>query len=459
MTKSRSTAIMTGTVSRVLWYGAAPPSLFVRWRRKRETIMIRITDSLAGDRVRFNCATSTEDLYEIRDWYLENDILGFDTEGTGLNTYHPQWKLRTAQFGTARVAYVIPARYRRFIAWCFHPKRMRNKFLIGHNGPHDIRSIDCWLGYDTGAVCGGETYIPGHYHDPRGREDGGIGHGLKDLSVALVDRQAGKWEKQLKEEFKKIEIPIPGEVYKSGAKKGLPKVRKAKISEGWSLINPFNKIYIAYAAADPVLTYRVWHDPRIRRVVLQSQMQYDAERQDLYSFDWEIQQIGDALYRRAMLLDAPYTRKLSAAYQEEADRNIAIAKKYGCNNINSGDQVAATIIKLGAKLREKTDTGKWKTDAKVLRGLLDSDRSSRDLKRFIHAVLLAKQVIKRRSSYTEGMLNELDAAGRIHPSINTLAALTHRMSVSGPPLQQLPTKDRENDVLWTDTDDSEEAAA
>jgi DNA polymerase-1 len=65
---------------------------------------------------------------------------------------------------------------------------------------------------------------------------------------------------------------------------------------------------------------------------------------------------------------------------------------------------------------------------------------------FIHTVLGAKQVLKRRENYTEAFLREMDSFGRVHPSINTLAARTTRMSVSNPPLQQLPTKDREEEA-------------
>jgi DNA polymerase I len=54
-------------------------------------------------------------------------------------------------------------------------------------------------------------------------------------------------------------------------------------------------------------------------------------------------------------------------------------------------------------------------------------------------------LLKRKASYTESMLEEADSDGRIHPSFNTLGARTARMSVSNPPLQQLPTKDREED--------------
>ncbi|HEY6020269.1 MAG TPA: hypothetical protein VIY48_10305, partial [Candidatus Paceibacterota bacterium] len=137
---------------------------------------------------------------------------------------------------------------------------------IGHNGPHDIRCIDEHLGYETGVVCKGETYIPSHHADSRNRKEGGIGHELKELAVSVVDRDAGRWEVELKKVFKTIEIPIPGEVYKSGPRKGTPKSRKAKLAEGWGLIDPSHPAYIAYAAADPILTYRVWrhYQPTVR---------------------------------------------------------------------------------------------------------------------------------------------------------------------------------------------------
>jgi len=66
---------------------------------------------------------------------------------------------------------------------------------------------------------------------------------------------------------------------------------------------------------------------------------------------------------------------------------------------------------------------------------------------FVRAVLLAKQLEKRKAAYTDHMLLEMDEQGRVHPAINALAARTSRMSVSGPPLQQLPTKNREDEEI------------
>lgn len=395
--------------------------------------MIRINETIAGERVRFYCAESRRDLLRVRDFLLENEWVGFDTEATGVNPYKRGWKLRTAQWANGYESYVVPARYRGFISWAF---KQGNKY-IGHNGPHDIRCVDEHLGHETGVVMEGETHIPSHHLDPRNRDEGGVGHGLKELMVAHVDRQADRWEKALKAAFKEILIPIPGEVYKSGKRKGTQKYRKAKVSEGYGLIDLYHPAYVAYAASDPLGTFRLWQ--KFQPVV--------RENIELYRFDKKVQSVLDRLQRRAMLLDVDYTTRLSEAYAKRSHRlRTAAWAEYECENIQSGPQVAETLIGLGAKLTEKTDSGQWKTDAELLRKIYDDPKSNVDVKKFIHYVLGAKQVEKRRENYTEAMLRERDWDDRVHPAINGLAARTTRMSVSNPAYQQLPTKDHEDEL-------------
>lgn len=391
--------------------------------------MLRINDSLAGEQITFNGVETRTDLAEVAQFIRDHDALGIDTESTGINCYRPGWKLRTLQVGSANRSYVVPASFRQFIEWTMR----REVNWIAHNGPHDIRSIDHYLGYETGVVCA-ETYIPSHHADSRKPDEGGTGHGLKELSMAHISPEAGKWEVALKKEFKSIEIPIPGEVYKSGPRKGQPKMRKAKLAEGWGLIDPMHPTYIAYAAADPILAYRIWryYQPILRQFY------------ELYHFDRKVQQVCDRLQRRAIRLDVSYTKRLGDAYTKKAEEATGRANRYGCHNIHSGTQIAATLLRLGARLTERTPKGQWKTDDKILRGILNTTHSMA-VSDFIGSVLLAKQLLKRRESYTASMLREMDASGRIHPSINTLGARTTRMSVSNPPLQQLPTKDRESE--------------
>jgi len=408
--------------------------------------VIRLKNSLAGRTIRFHCVQSRSDLSEVRDFIRDNEELGIDTESTGFNCYKRGWELRTAQYANFTDSYVVPARWRGFIAWTMK----QDVYWLGHNGPHDIRCIDQHLGYETGVVCPGETYIPGHDADSRNQSEGGIGHGLKEQSMALIDRNAGKWEKELKAAFKEIKVPIPGEVYKSsnkatGVVKGMPKMRKIKLSEGWEHIDPFHPAYIAYAAADPLLTKWLWHK---RRRVVETNV-------ELYQFDHAVAQACDTLQRRAILCDRRYTRRLSSAYTRKAEAKRRDAQAYGCENINSTDQIAATLQRLGVTLTETTKTGKWKVTGEVLRKIQKDPYSNGKVQDFINSVLVAKQIFKRREAYTDAMLREMDENGRVHPSINSMAARTTRMSVSNPALQQLPTRDKEDELLW-DLDEVEE---
>ena len=392
--------------------------------------MIRLTDSIAGDKIHFYYAETARDVRKIMVILRSRRVWAMDTESTGLDTFHPDWQLRLFQFGDSTRSFVIPARFKRAI---YAVTQMDIRW-IAHNGPHDVRSLDAFIGRETGMVCVGETHIPSHHRDSRNRQEGGTGHGLKDLAEALVDPHAGKWERALNVEFKKIQVPVEGAVYKSGPRKGMQRMRTIRLSEGWALIDPTNRAYIAYAAADPILTFRVWR-------YLKSQILGNPE---LYDFDMRVQAACDRLTRRAMLVDVPYTQQLHRAYERHAKRMTARAAEYGCRNINSGAQLASTLASLGVELTRMTKTNQLCTDSNVLRPLLTHDDPH--VRRFIGAVLAAKQVQKRHDSYTGHFLSQRDSNDRIHPSINTLAARTARMSVSNPALQQLPTKDRESEV-------------
>lgn len=378
----------------------------------------------------FHYVQSKVDIEEFKSWYLSHTWLAVDTESTGLNCYHPQWSLRCVQYGDAYDSYVVPARMVNLLKWTV--ARHETVKWIAHNGPHDIRSIDAHLGYETGIVCEGETFIPSHHLDSRNQQEGGVGHGLKELACAMVDRDAGKWERALKAEFKSIKVPIPGEVYKSGPRKGEPKTRNARLSEGYALIDPTHHVYIAYAASDTILTYRVWH--KLQPVV--------REYLDLYRFDHRVQQACDRLQRRAIRLDVNYTRRLTAAFTRAEERAYGVADEFGCRNLQSGQQLAVTLQRLGVQLVERTPTGQYTMDGRILKSIMDNT-SNDEVVAFIRAVQRAKRVSKRRESYTNQMLSEMDSQGRVHPSINTLGARTARMSISNPPLQQLPTKDSE----------------
>lgn len=392
--------------------------------------MITIRDHIAGEAIQMHYVNESRDWRAVLSWVdkYAGKALAMDTESTGINCYQPKWALRTFQFGNASRSFIIPARARILITDIFTNHGIQ---WIGHNGPHDVRSIDAHLGYETGVICPWETYIAAHYFDSRKQDEGGTGHALKDLSIAYIDPDADKWERRLMAKFKTIKIPIHGEVYKSGPRKGTQKFRNARLSEGWGLIDPEDPDYLAYAGADPILTYRVRR--HFRRVY--------QEFPELYAFDKRVATACDRLQRRAIKLDVQYTEKYRAALRAKSHKLAALAEEMGCRNIYSGAQIAATLIILGANLRERTKTGQYKTDDRVMQYQLE--HGSPEVRKFVRIVLTAKRLQKRADAYADAMLREMDADGRVHPSINSLAARTTRMSISGPALQQLPTKENE----------------
>lgn len=393
--------------------------------------MLVIRDTIANEPIEFRWCENVADVRQAWEFSLTQDFWAFDTESTGLNTFHPKWRMRTFQFGHSRIAYVIHHRFRKAIERIYTREGV---IWVGHNAPHDARSVDRYLGYETGVWKLMDTYIPGHHADPRNAQEGGIAHGLKEQCIALVDPESGKWDAARKKYFKTIRVPIPGEVYKSGARKGTQKLRTVTLAEGWTHSDPAHPVMIAYAGADVILAARLWN---ARRALL-------THNKDLYTFDLRIQAIGDVLQRRGIRLDVDYATRYRAALDRKATRYAARAKTLGCDNIYSPPQLAEALLNLGAVLRDKTPTGKYKTDDKTLRAIIDSAPES-DAAKLSRYVLIAKRVSKRREAYADAMLREMDAEGRVHPSINTLAARTTRMSVSQPPLQQLPTKESELD--------------
>lgn len=389
--------------------------------------MLRIEDTLNGEPISFNYCQNAQDAREALDFVQASQWLSLDTEATHFNPYLPGWQLRTFQFGDGSKAYILPARAHRSILKVLRacPR------WVGHNGPHDIRCLDVHLGQSTGIVCAGETYIPAHHRDSRKQDEGGWGHGLKELATRYVSREAGKWERALFDVFNTLKVPIEGEVYKSGPRKGTQKYRKARRAECWGLIDPEHPAYLTYAGSDPILTSRLW---------LYLAPGINAE---LYHFDHRVQQACDVLYQRGIALDVAYTTRLRDSLFRRAQQYMRRAAELGCTDIFSGPKVAHALLDAGARLTAKTDTGKWKTTNRVLEGQIL--RGNDHVQALCRAILMAKRCDKRAKAYADAMLRTCDINGRVHPSINSLGARTSRMSVTDPALQQLPTKDAEHD--------------
>lgn len=344
-------------------------------------------------------------------------VLGLDTETTGLDTYSPGHRLRLLQIGDDRTAFVLDVE--RFADAARRVLSDPAQLWTAHNAAYDLQVIDRHLGVplETLGARTFDTRILAHLLDPRTRAEGGVGLRLKELATVYVDADAPDAERDLVALFRSY-----------GATK----------ATGWAIVPTDDETFLRYAGLDPILAVRLFRELGV--------MVREIGLDDLSRFEHHLQILLARMERRGMRLDVPYVEALKPALLAEAEEFAAVAARYGVANVNAPRQVAEALVGMGETLTETTASGALKVDKEVLLGLADLDRDwtrvgARDANPLADAVLRSKRAGKWATSYAQAFLDLRDADDRIHPSIGGLSARTARMSVSRPPLQQLPSGD------------------
>jgi DNA polymerase-1 len=379
--------------------------------------LLTLTHTVAGEECRIYFPERRQDLVGFDAFLAQGDkVLGFDTETTGLDIFSPGFSSRLAQFGNTREAWVL----RRDLFADVIAKALRqDRHFVAHNAPYDALVVDQTLDVRLEEWSSRlfDTRILAHLLDPRTKGEGGAGLRLKELSAIYVDDTAPDTEQGLIAVFRSL---------------GLTK------ETGYAGIPIDNETYVRYAGLDVILATRLFYElaPLVK----------DLGLSDLSKFEHHLQGLIMILQRRGMLLDVDYIEDLRRDLAREAEQFQAVAARYGVGNVNSTAQIAEALVAMGETLTETTASGLLKVDKEVLMPLADLDREwerigARDYNPLADAVLRAKRASKWDTSYAKAFLDLRDANDRLHPSIGALQARTARMSVSRPPLQQLPSGD------------------
>ncbi|WP_338932656.1 DNA polymerase [Streptomyces netropsis] len=377
--------------------------------------------TLAGDQTTIHALETEDDVRTAREWLTTTQprSLALDTETTGLDTFSPSHRLRTVQYGTGDVAWVVPVERGRAFEDLARTVVTKCPELVIHNAAYDLLVLDRHGVAPLEAVAPRvrDTKIMAHLCDSRQDYEGGVGISLKPLSAWYVDPSAPDTQAGLTATFRSY---------------GLTK------ATGWAAIPYEDETYQRYAGLDVLLTARL-------RPYLERELERHGIPDMLVDFEHRLMAICAGMERRGMLLDVPYTEGLADRLEADAALYAERAARYGVGNLNSTAQVAAALLGMGEELTERTPSGAWKVDKGVLLDLADLDgqwqpRETRRPNPLAEAVVRSKRASKWRTSYALAMLANRDANDRIHPKINTLGAKTGRASVSDPPLQQLPSK-------------------
>ncbi|WP_311348263.1 DNA polymerase [Corynebacterium durum] len=309
-----------------------------------------------------------------------------DTETTGLDPRKDQ--LRTIQVGDQRCGFVIPADVALTdTEWLYHHE------WWFFNAPFDLAFLER-AGVDTSRLRWRDARILAHLVDSRGAKDGGPGHSFTATleSVGLTEK-FGEDKQLMKEAAKAAGVPV---------------------REFFAKVPLDNELFIRYATNDVVaLAHMV---PLLQQRVNKLWMGHLV--------DWEHEVMEACMYMSTVGLLVDDT--VVAAKREEQRKihqeAVQEAQHWGVSSLGS-PLVAEIIAADGIKL-PKTPTGK-----PSVKGLGEGVHPLGDV------VLRGKHAKKLDSTY----LSKLH--GVVHPKITTLAAVTARMSVSDPPLQQLPSGD------------------
>lgn len=379
--------------------------------------MLSLTHVIAGEEVAIHFPERRSDLPAFERFLARGEkVLAFDTETTDLDVYKPDHGLRLAQFGDRREAWVL--RHDLFADVITATLRQPRAFTV-HNAAFDLQVVDRHLGVKIEELGDRvfDTRIFAHLLDPRGKHEGGTGLSLKGLSSVYVDPEAPDTQAGLHSVFRSV---------------GLTK------ATGWAGIAIDHETYVRYAGLDVILGRRVFDElaPMVKAV----------ELSHLSKFEHLLQSLLAIMQRKGVRVDVPYTERLVDDLGEESVHYRAAAARYGVENVNSTRQVAEALSAMGETLKERTPAGNVKVDKAVLLPLADLDGQwerigARNPNPLADAVLRSKRADKWSESYAGAFLDLRDGADRLHATIGGLQARTARMSISRPPLQQLPSGD------------------
>lgn len=206
----------------------------------------------------------------------------------------------------------------------------------------------------------------------------------------------------------------------------LMKKKAAELGVDWWELPIDEPSFWGYGCVDTILTRRLFDDiyPEVCRLFAPQ-----------YQREMAAQHIAYRAERRGMRIDLDYTRRLRDEWTVEATTLAHTLEANGIKNPLSNKQVEATLRDLEWEPDEFTPKGAAKLDKVVLKQL------EKVYGNIATPLIRYKRITKWQTVYLEKFLMWADDNSRVHASINTLEARTGRMSITGPPLQTLPSGD------------------
>ena len=160
-----------------------------------------------------------------------------------------------------------------------------------------------------------------------------------------------------------------------------------------------------------------------------------------------------SMTRRGLLCDVKETKRQIAVLDSGIESATSRLEDIGipASSTTDAGRIALEefLLSENCNVERTPKSGKLKVGADSLRmAVLESDDTAKEV---VEDLVFIKQAVKVKAAYLNAFLLAAEADGRVHPAIKTMGARTHRMSISEPPLQQIPRDPMQVDGQTADT--------
>lgn len=339
-----------------------------------------------------------DDAFEFKRWLGEQrGAVALDTETSGVDVYSKDFRVRLVQFGTASEAWVIP--FERWVGVVDEVVQTyvgSGKTLTMHNSR-----------FDQAALKSAGVTVPWHAiddtmialrliepHKPAGLKPASVRH----ISMGAVDSQKILSDAMRKNSWTWATVPL----------------------DFWP--------YRYYAAMDTILTARLHDVPAVRQG-------FDSP---VYPLEMDVRAICSRMEERGMRIRRDFCEEQAARLRDEAEAiQEDVYREHGLKITSTGD-LGRWLIGHGAPPEKSTKSGAPSTDVDTLELLAGNPATPGEARDMIRKVLRVRKCLKMASSYFDNFLAMAGSDDLLHPSIETVAARTGRMSIRDPALQTLP---------------------
>jgi DNA polymerase-1 len=313
-----------------------------------------------------------------------------------LSPWHGE--IRLVQVGDGEQGWAIP--WKNWSGVFYQGMKQFDGLIICHNIAFEAKWFAVKSEWEIPWVRAHDTMIMARIIDPLGAA------GLKPLSAKYIDPYAAQLQEQLD-------------------------IGMAKNGWTWGTVPIDYEPYWAYGALDTILTTRLWE-------MFYGQCGPDGPYYKAYELEMAVRKIATRMEVNGARVDLEYSKNKYEELIDYTERTKLWFYNTYNSSMTSNQQLVRTFESLGAEIESTTPSGqKSASKEEILRLSIEGNT---EVKHLADVVLQQRKADKLASTYFSNFM-EKNVNGFLHPSINTLAARTSRMSITEPALQTLPKGD------------------